>query len=127
MIGRALPFVALALALSGCGNVREPLQLYQRNSGEIIALRVGQIVEVVLDGTPGTHVHWMKTPGEERLLEQLGETTYGPDYRAQNLERRLTTRFRALAPGRMRLRLEYRTPGGEAFGQEFEAWLIIKD
>lgn len=123
----ALLFLLLGLALGACSSAREPLQLYPRNSGEILTLRVGQIVEVVLDGDPGTDIHWLKNPGEEALLEQVGETTYQTDYRAQDLERRLMTRFRARAPGRMRLRLAYRAPGGDLRGEAFEVWLVIKE
>ena len=95
--------VGFSLALSACSSSRMGLlKLYQRNSGEIIRLDVGETMEVVLDGDPGTEIHWLKVPGDPEILEQIGGTEYEHDLETHSAERKLITRFRATMPGRTR-------------------------
>jgi len=132
-----LPVVfSLLLALSACSSSRDGLlRLYQRNSGDIINLEVGETMEVVLDGDPGTEIHWIQAPGDEKILRQLGETQYKADLESHRAERKLVTQFQATAPGRMRLKLSYRNPGegrpSNSFritpDRDFEVWVVVKE
>ena len=135
---RLLLLVALCLSmvLGACSSSRDGmLRLYQRNSGDIINLAVGETVEVVLDGDPGTEIHWIQTPGDPEILRQLGETDYQADLESHNAERKLVTQFQALAPGRMRLRLTYRHPTDSGLSQTtrttpnraFSVWVVVKE
>ena len=135
---RLLLFFALclSLALSACSSSRDGLlRLYQRNSGDIINLAVGETMEVVLDGDPGTEVHWIQSPGDAEILQQLGGTDYEPDMESHRAERKLVTRFQATAPGRMRLRLTYRHPTDSrptnstriTPDRAFEVWVVVKE
>ena len=127
--------VCLALVLGACSSSRTgPLRLYQRNSGEMIRLYVGETLEVVLDGDPGTDIHWLKVPGDPEVLEQIGETVYEHDLETHSAERKLITRFRAIAPGRTRLQLNYNNPARDTRsiasgtpGREFEVWVVVRE
>ena len=128
--------LCLSLALSACSSSREGLlRLYQRNSGDIINLSVGETMEVVLEGDPGTDIHWIRVPGDSEILRQLGETEYKSDLESHRAERKLITRFQAKAPGRMRLRLTYRHPTdsrpSDSFqitpDRSFEVWIVVKE
>ena len=127
--------VSLSLALSACSSSRTgPLKLYQRNSGEVVRLYVGETLEVVLDGDPGTDIHWLKPPDAPDILEQIGGTEYEHDLETYSAERKLITRFRATAPGRTRLQLNYSNPAQEArvlsgrpTDQEFEVWVVVRE
>ena len=127
--------LCLSLALGACSSPRDGLlKLYQRNSGDIINLRVGETMEVLLDGDPGTDIHWLKVPGDPEILEQIGETQYEHDLETHRAERKLITRFRATAPGRTRLQLNYNLPAGDArvmsgrsSDREFEVWVVVKE
>ncbi len=127
--------LCLSLALGACSSPRDGLlKLYQRNSGEIINLRVGETMEVLLDGDPGTDIHWLKVPGDPEVLEQIGGTQYEHDLETHSAERKLITRFRAIAPGRTRLQLNYDNPArdtrimsGRPPGREFEVWIVVKE
>ena len=127
--------VCLALVLGACSSSRTgPLRLYQRNSGEMIRLYVGETLEVVLDGDPGTDIHWLTAPGDPEIIEQIGETQYEQDLETHSAERKLITRFRATAPGRMRLQLNYNNPArdtrsmsGRPPGREFEVWVVVRE
>jgi len=129
-----LSAIALLLILGGCSTSREgALKLYQRNSGDIINLYVGETVTVLLDGDPGTDIHWIKVPGDPEILTQLGSTEFEPDLESHDAARKLTTRFQAVAPGRTRLHLNYshptdarRTSGRIARDQAFEVWVVVK-
>ena len=135
---RLFLFSAVALfllGLSACSSSREGmLRLYQRNSGDIINLRVGETMEVVLDGDPGTEIHWLKVPGAPEILERIGSTEYKPDLESNTAEHKLVTRFKATAPGRMRLKLSYRNPGEGSLrtrtrttpDRAFEVWVVVK-
>ena len=134
---RLLVFTALlfSLALGACSSSRDGLlKLYQRNSGEMIRLYVGETLEVVLDGDPGTDIHWLKVPGDPEILEQVGETQYEQDLESHSAERKLITRFLATAPGRMRLQLNYNNPAqdtrimsGRPPGRAFEVWVVVRE
>ena len=127
--------VCLALVLGACSSSRTgPLRLYQRNSGEMIRLYVGETLEVVLDGDPRTDIHWLKAPGDPEILEQIGGTQYEHDLETHSAKRKLITRFRATAPGRMRLQLNYNNPAqdtrimsGRPPGREFEVWVVVRE
>ncbi len=127
--------LCLCLALGACSSPRHGLlKLYQRNSGDIISLRVGETMEVLFDGDPGTDIHWLKVPGDPEVLEQIGGTVYEPDLETHNAERKLIIRFRAIAPGRTRLQLNYNNPArdtrtifGGSSGREFEVWVVVKE
>ena len=127
--------LCLSLALGACSSPRDGLlKLYQRNSGDIINLRVGETMEVLFDGDPGSDIHWLKMPGAPEILEQIGGTEYEPDLETHNAERKLITRFRAIAPGRTRLQLNYNNPAqdtrimsGRPPGREFEVWVVVKE
>ena len=127
--------VCFSLALGACSSSRTgALKLYQRNSGEMIRLYVGETVEVVLDGDPGTDIHWLKVPGDPEILEQIGGTEYEHDMETHSAERKLITRFRATAPGRTRLQLNYSNPAqatrvmtGRPPVSEFEVWVVVRE
>ena len=128
--------LCFSLALGACSSSRDGLlRLYQRNSGDIINLSVGETMEVVLDGDPGTEVHWIQASGDAEILRQLGGTNYEADMESHRAERKLVTRFQANAPGRMRLRLRYRHPtDGRPDGstritpdRTFEVWIVVKE
>lgn len=132
---RMLLMLGLALATGACSTPRVGLlTLYQSNSGDIINLHVGEEMDVVLDGDPGTEIHWIKVPGDPDILRKLGNTEYKPDLESHQVERKLTTRFQATAPGRARLKLNYRVPGAPSQrgtritpDRTFEVWVVVKD
>lgn len=115
------------LGLAACATTNDPLRLYQRNSGDIINLRVGEVVEVVLEGNPGTDIHWITPPEEIEILEQVGSTRYEADLQSHEAERRLITRFRAVAAGRTRLQLAYRDPAESGRDTTFEVWVVVSE
>ncbi len=130
-----LTALGLCLALGACSAPRTGLlKLYQRNSGEMFSLRVGETMEVLFDAEPGTDIHWLKVPGSPEILEQIGGTEYEPDLESHTVERMLITRFRAIAPGRTRLQLNYNLPArdarvmsGGSSDREFEVWVVVKE
>lgn len=115
------------LVIAACSTVREPLRLYQRNDGDLINLRVGDVVEVVLDGDPGSEIRWFTTDGQPDLLQQVSDTEYRTDVESNTMERRLMTRFRAVAPGRTRLRLTYSDPSGTGRDRALDVWVVVTE
>lgn len=131
-----LSAISLSLALSACSSSRTGLlKLYQRNSGDIVRLSVGETMDVVLDGDPATDIHWIKVPDDPEILEQLGGTDYEHDLESHSAERKLVTHFRATAPGRTRLQLSYSNPAdGRAANsfritpdRVFEIWVVVRE
>ena len=127
-------FPALALlalfALSACSGGRPGLlQLYQHNDGDLVNLKVGETMQVVLDGTPTTDVHWLRDDETEDILTQVGGTEYKPDPRTPNARQRLHLNFRAKAEGRTRLQLHYRDPhrSGALDERVFEVWVVVRN
>lgn len=123
-----LTLVAL-LAFSACTTTRTgPLKLYQHNDGDLINLTVGETMEVVLDGTPTTDVHWLRDEAGEAIITQVGTTEYKPDPRTPDARQRLHLNFRAQAEGRTRLQLQYRDPNrsGALEERSFEIWVVVK-
>ena len=128
--------LCFSLVFAACSSSRDgALRLYQRNSGDIINMTIGETVEVVLDGNPGTEIHWLQVPDAPVLLKQIGGTEYKTDLQSNRAERKLVTQFQAIAPGRTRLKLSYRNPG-EARPRNstritpdraFEVWVVVKE
>lgn len=85
------------------------LELTQSNSGDSIAVTVGDSLCITLESNPGTGYNWVVDEIDSTLLVQISvsgvarrdnDTVGGLDY--------FTYRFRTLAPGQTTLRLAYR-------------------
>lgn len=131
MIRHLFPLVTLValLAFSACASTRTgPLKLYAHNDGDLINLDVGETMQVVLDGTPTTDVHWLRDDATEAILAQVGTTEFKPDPRLPDARQRLHLSFRAQAEGRTRLQLQYRDPNrsGALDERSFEVWVVVK-
>lgn len=128
LVGTALVMGACSIPRSGV------LKLYQRNSGDIVNVYVGESITVALDGDPSTEIHWIKVPGDPAILEQVGDTRYEPDMESHQAQSMLITHFKATGVGRTRLQLMYRHPGAAAQrgfrispDNAFEVWVVVKE
>ena len=131
MSRQGFPLVALLalLVFGACASTRTgPLKLYAHNDGDLINLKVGETMQVVLDGNPTTDIHWLRSEETDAILAQVGTTEYKPDPRTPDARQRLHLNFKAHAEGRTRLRLQYRDPNrsGALDERTFEVWVVVK-
>ncbi len=120
--------LGLLLALGACATSRAPLRLFQHNTGDIVNLRVGETMEVVLEGDPTIDVRQQRIPDDPDLLERVGGTEFFADMTTPDARERLLVRFRAVAEGKTRLKLiyKYRYASNTAPDADFEVWVVVK-
>jgi inhibitor of cysteine peptidase len=81
--------------------------LTEEDAGSTVELRVGDTMEVVLDGNPTTGFSWETAAIDESVLKQLGETGFEPHSSLIGSGGKFTFRFQAVASGQTLLRLVY--------------------
>ena len=81
--------------------------LSEEDTGSTAELRVGDMMDVVLDGNPTTGFSWETTAIDESVLKQLGEPGFEPHTSLIGSGGKFTFRFQAVASGQTLLRLVY--------------------
>ncbi|MCL7715482.1 protease inhibitor I42 family protein [Stenotrophomonas mori] len=111
---RGLPAVTLLLGLAACRVPAPPADApatVQARAGALQVLRVGQVLDVALEGNAGTGYRWQVVEDGHPQLAALPAAA--ADDTAAAMPGGATVqhlRFRAVQPGQARLRLEYRRP-----------------
>jgi len=83
------------------------LRLSEEDAGSTVELRVGDTMEVVLDGNPTTGFEWETTAVDESVLRQVGEPGFEPYSTLIGSGGKFTFRFEALASGQTLLQMVY--------------------
>jgi inhibitor of cysteine peptidase len=84
--------------------------LSEEDAGSTAELRVGDMMDVVLDGNPTTGFSWETAAIDESVLKQLGEPGFEPHSSLIGSGGKFTFRFQAVASGQTLLRLVYHRP-----------------
>jgi len=108
-----LPTVDFLDSVWLCVNMPSAVGLSEEDSGTTVQLRVGDTMDVTLDGNPTTGFAWETAAVDVSVLKQLGEPEYVPDPHPVGLVGsggRFTFRFEAVASGQTVLRLIYHRP-----------------
>ena len=84
--------------------------LNEEDTGSTAELRVGDTMEVVLDGNPTTGFSWETAAVDASVLKQLGEPGFEPYTNLIGSGGKFTFRFEAVASGQTLLRLIYHRP-----------------
>jgi inhibitor of cysteine peptidase len=85
-------------------------RLSEEDAGSTVELRVGDTLEVVLDGNPTTGFLWETAAVDASVLKQLGEPEFEPDTALIGSGGKFTFRFEAAASGQTLLKLVYHRP-----------------
>jgi inhibitor of cysteine peptidase len=101
-------FLALAWALSACGDGNQVLQ--EKDSGRTIKMHTGAILEIVLPGNPTTGYHWEIAKVDARVLGLASEIEYRTASEMLGADGDFIIRFEALNPGSTELLLFYQRP-----------------
>jgi inhibitor of cysteine peptidase len=80
------------------------------DEGKTVKVKVGNQLNVSLDGNPSTGYHWEVGPGGSTLLEQVGEAEFASDNNAVGSPGKVTLTFKAVKPGEETLQLVYHQP-----------------
>jgi len=83
------------------------LRLSEEDAGSTAELRVGDTMEVVLDGNPTTGFQWETTAVDASVLRQVGEPGFEPYSTLIGSGGKFTFRFEALASGQTLLQMVY--------------------
>jgi inhibitor of cysteine peptidase len=84
--------------------------LHEGDAGSTVNLRVGDTMEVVLEGNPTTGFSWETAALDASVLKQLGEPEFKPDTSLIGAGGKFTFRFEAVASGQTLLQLVYHRP-----------------
>jgi inhibitor of cysteine peptidase len=85
-------------------------RLSEEDAGSTVELRVGDTMEVVLDGNPTTGFSWETAAVDASVLKQLGEPGFEPATALIGSGGKFTFRFEAVASGQTLLKLVYHRP-----------------
>jgi inhibitor of cysteine peptidase len=86
------------------------VRLSEEDAGSTVELRMGDTIEVVLDGNPTTGFLWETAAVDASVLKQLGEPGFEPYTNLIGSGGKFTFRFEAVASGQTLLRLIYHRP-----------------
>jgi inhibitor of cysteine peptidase len=100
----------------------------EADAGSTVELRVGDTLEVVLDGNPTTGFSWETAAVDASVLKQLGEPGFQPDTSLIGSGGKFTFRFEAVGSGQALLRLIYHRPWEKDVPPEktFEVTVIVQ-
>jgi len=82
-------------------------RLTAKDAGSTVTLRVGDSLEIALEGNPTTGYTWEIAPGAGALMEQWGEREFKPYSSALGSGGMFTLRFKAIQQGEAQLKLIY--------------------
>ena len=107
--------LGVTMVLSGCQNpfVEGPIKLTEKDAGRTVEMKVGDTLQVMLEGNPTTGYDWERASGDEAVLEQLGASTFKADSDLMGSGGQVTLRFKAVAAGQTTLQLVYHRPWEE--------------
>jgi inhibitor of cysteine peptidase len=100
----------------------------EEDAGSTVELRVGDTLEVMLDGNPTTGFSWETAAVDASVLKQLGEPGFQPDTSLIGSGGKFTFRFEAAGSGQTLLRLIYHRPWEKDVPPEktFEVTVIVQ-
>jgi inhibitor of cysteine peptidase len=75
-----------------------------------VRVKVGSTLAVSLEGNPSTGYTWELAPGENPLIEQVGQAEFEANSKLLGAPGKIILRFRATAPGQQALSLVYHRP-----------------
>ena len=106
---RSLRLIVLCLctALAGCSANAERTRLTAADAGSTVSMRVGETLEISLEGNPTTGYTWELAPDDQGLLVRQGEAEFKAESALLGSGGLVTLRFKALRPGTTELKLIY--------------------
>jgi len=96
-----------ALAAYGASPAANAKKLTAADANSTVTLKVGNLLEVSLEGNPTTGYTWELAPGGGVLLSRQGASEFKPNTKAMGSGGVVTLRFKAVQEGRMKLKLVY--------------------
>lgn len=116
---------------SGCASTPAPSTgtvITEKESGQTVALRVGQALEVRLPVNPSTGYSWSQLEGDPTILEPVGAATFQPQRQAVGAGGISTMTYRAVGPGTTPLKLIYHRPWERETppASTFEARVVVQ-
>jgi inhibitor of cysteine peptidase len=100
--------LALVLVGTGCGsNGNKTKMIGANDAGKTVTLKVGETLEVALEGNPTTGYQWEAESLDTSVLKQVGEAAFTPASTAIGSGGQTTLRFEATASGQTTLKLIY--------------------
>jgi inhibitor of cysteine peptidase len=98
----------LALGLFGaCTSKGAEKILTETDHGGTVDVAAGEAFDIVLEGNPTTGYQWAADSADPAVVESLSEPEFQPSGAALGAGGKYVFRFRAVAPGRVQLRLRY--------------------
>jgi inhibitor of cysteine peptidase len=125
-----LAFLLVCVALASCASPAASVtKLAAKDAGSTVNVKVGNTLEIALEGNPTTGYTWEIAPESGTLLSQQGEAEFKPASSALGSGGIVTLRFKAVQPGKMKLKLIYHRTfePGVAPLQSYEIGLVVEN
>jgi inhibitor of cysteine peptidase len=107
------PVLLGTLLLASCSTLPAPpataslKKLTEKDAGSAVVMKVGDTLEIALEGNPTTGYTWELAPGSATLLAAQGSADFKPDSKLIGSGGIVTLRFTAVQPGEGSLQLIY--------------------
>src|SRR5512136_2840567 len=103
-----LAFLSVCAALASCASpAANVTKLTAKDAGSTVNIRVGNTLEIALEGNPTTGYTWEIAPDSGILLSQQGEAEFKSGSSALGSGGIVTLRFKAIQQGKTKLKLIY--------------------
>jgi predicted secreted protein len=125
----SLAAVAAALTVAAAPAAAKTVTVGESDSGDLVTVRKGDKIRVVLDANPSTGYSWKITAqpnprvAKIRSSRYVADPTDGPMVGSGG---RQITVLKAKRWGRTRLGMEYVPPGEQAGGSQFDLFIRVK-
>jgi inhibitor of cysteine peptidase len=109
-MSRVISFISVSflVVFTACGSASDStMQLTEEDNGRTVELKVGETIEVALQGNPTTGYQWQVASIDTTVLSAVGEPEYTPDSDAIGSGGVFVFQFKALAAATTPLQLEY--------------------
>lgn len=110
LTGSIIAAVIISIFFMGSMRSLAMRQFTGNDNGTSVELRMGEIIEVVLSGNPTTGFIWTVAPSSTRILRQVGQPKFKPDFRLIGAGGKNTFCFKVVLRGQGKLNLIYHRP-----------------
>jgi len=102
--------VAVGAMAAGCGSSQTGgvVKADKSAAGSTVAMKVGQTLEVTLEGNPTTGYEWTVQAPSGTALEQVGKAEFKPQSTLAGAPGTYLFRFKAKAKGETELKFDYK-------------------
>ena len=111
ILRRTAALLLISLMLCGfCPTCKNPIKLTKADSGKTVEMKIGNCLNIVLEGNPTTGYIWEEASRMSPVLKQYKRMEFVPQSKLIGAGGKYTFYYKAIARGSRELKLVYHRP-----------------